>query len=167
MVGVRIDVLVRIIVVGSTLTVRMKGLRHEWLSGHVQCMYRVRGLPIGVVLVTQAGLLENLHRPDTMTVEEVAKKGRDIIRPRFGGRRAGRVGGGALASRGARIGATERVPAVVVATEMVPAVVVATKLAGARVLDKSERQRLVFVEVIQDLVVRVTKRALFRSLEGS
>ena len=55
----------------------------------------------------------------------------------------------------------------IVATERVPAVVVATKLAGARVLDKSERQVLVVVEGIQDLVVCVTKGALIRSLEGS
>ena len=129
MVGVRIDVLVRIIVVGSTLTVRMKGLRHEFLRGHVQCMYRGPGLPIGGSIVTQAVLRENHHRIDTMIVEEVAKKSRDTIRPRFGERRAGRVGGGAWATRGARI----------VAMERVPAVVVATKLAGARVLDKSEK----------------------------
>ena len=64
-VRVRIDErgpLVRIIIVGSTLTVRMKGLRHELLRGHVHCMYRIPGLPIGGSIVTQAGLLENLHR---------------------------------------------------------------------------------------------------------
>ena len=81
-VGVRIDErgpLVRIIVVGITLTVRMKGLRHEFLRGHVQCMYRIPGLPIGGSIVTQAGLLENLHRLDTMIGEEVAKIGRNSI----------------------------------------------------------------------------------------
>ena len=84
-VGVRIDErgpLVRIIVVGSTLTVRMKGLRHEFLRGHVQCMYRSTSLPSGGSIVTQASLLENLHRLDTMLVEEVAKKSRDTISPR-------------------------------------------------------------------------------------
>ena len=45
-----------------------------------------------------------------------------------------------------------------------PALVMAAKLAGASVLDKSERQVLVVVEDIQDLVVRVTERAIFRSL---
>jgi hypothetical protein len=34
-------------------------------------------------------------------------------------------------------------------------------------LDKSERQVFVVVEVIQDLVVRVTEREISRSLEGS
>ena len=43
----------------------------------------------------------------------------------------------------------------------------ASKLAGASVLDESERQVFVVVEVIQDLVVRVTERAISRSLEGS
>jgi hypothetical protein len=40
---------------------------------------------------------------------------------------------------------------------------VASKLAGASVLDESERQVFVVVEVIQDLVVRVTERAIIRS----
>jgi hypothetical protein len=44
---------------------------------------------------------------------------------------------------------------------------VASKLAGTSVLDESERQVFVVVEVIQDLVVRVTERAISRSLEGS
>ena len=34
-------------------------------------------------------------------------------------------------------------------------------------MDKSERQVFVVVEVIQDLVVRVTEREISRSLEGS
>jgi hypothetical protein len=42
---------------------------------------------------------------------------------------------------------------------------IASKLAGASVLDESERQVFVVVEVIQDLVVRVTERAFSRSLE--
>ena len=81
-VGVRIDErgpLVRIIVVGSTFTVRMKGLRHEFLRGHVQCMYRSTSLPSGGSIVTQASLLENLHRLDTMLVKKVAKKSRDTL----------------------------------------------------------------------------------------
>jgi hypothetical protein len=44
---------------------------------------------------------------------------------------------------------------------------VASKLAGTNVLDESERQVFVVVEVIQDLVVRVTERAISRSLESS
>jgi hypothetical protein len=44
---------------------------------------------------------------------------------------------------------------------------VASKLAGTSVLDESERQVFVVVEVIQDLVVRITERAISRSLEGS
>jgi hypothetical protein len=44
---------------------------------------------------------------------------------------------------------------------------VPSKLAGASVLDESERQVFVVVEVIQDLVVRGTERAISRSLEGS
>jgi hypothetical protein len=36
-------------------------------------------MPISLSLVTQAGLLENLHRFDTMIVEEVAKKGGHTI----------------------------------------------------------------------------------------
>jgi hypothetical protein len=44
---------------------------------------------------------------------------------------------------------------------------VASKLAGASALDESERQVFVIVEVIQDLVVRVTERVISRSLEVS
>jgi hypothetical protein len=40
-------------------------------------MYRSTSLPSGGSIVTQASLLENLHRLDTMLVEEVAKKSRD------------------------------------------------------------------------------------------
>jgi hypothetical protein len=53
----------------------MKCLGHEALRGHVQCVYRITAVPISLSLVTQAGLLENLHRLDTMIVEKVAKKG--------------------------------------------------------------------------------------------
>ena len=42
-------------------------------------MYGITALPISLSLVTQAGLLQNLHRPDTMIVEKVAKKGRHTI----------------------------------------------------------------------------------------
>ena len=76
-VGVRINErgpLVGIIIVGSTLTIRMKCLGHEALRGHVQGVYRIAGVPIGISRMTQAGLLENLHWLDTMGVEEVGKK---------------------------------------------------------------------------------------------
>jgi hypothetical protein len=36
-------------------------------------------VPISLSLVTQAGLLENLHRLDTMIVEKVVRKGRHTI----------------------------------------------------------------------------------------
>jgi hypothetical protein len=39
---------------------------------------------------------------------------------------------------------------------------VASKLAGASILDESERQVFVVIKVIQDLVVRVTERAISR-----
>ena len=42
-------------------------------------MYRITAVPISLSLGAQAGLLENLHRLDTMIVEEVAKIGRNII----------------------------------------------------------------------------------------
>ena len=57
----------------------MKCVGHEALRGHVQCVYRITAVPISLSLVTQSVLLENLHRFDTMIVEEVAKKGRHII----------------------------------------------------------------------------------------
>jgi hypothetical protein len=44
---------------------------------------------------------------------------------------------------------------------------VAAKLAGASLLDESEGQVFVVVEVIQDLGVRVTERTISGSLEGS
>jgi hypothetical protein len=50
----------------------MKCLGHETLRGHVQCVYRITEVPISLSLVTQAGLLENLHRLDTMIVEELS-----------------------------------------------------------------------------------------------
>jgi hypothetical protein len=42
-------------------------------------VYHITAVPIRLSLVTQAGLLENLHMLDTMIVEEVAKKGRHTI----------------------------------------------------------------------------------------
>jgi hypothetical protein len=71
--------LVRSIVVRGSLTISMKCLGHEALRGHVQCVYRITAVPISLSLVTQACLLENLHRLDTMIIEEVAKKGRHTI----------------------------------------------------------------------------------------
>jgi hypothetical protein len=49
------------------------------MRGHVQYVYRITAVPISLSLVTQAGLLENLHRLDTMIGEKVAKKGRHTI----------------------------------------------------------------------------------------
>jgi hypothetical protein len=66
----------------------MKCLGHEAMRGHVQYVYRITAVPISLSLVTQAGLLENLHRLDTMIVEKVAKKGRHTI-TRLGARFVG------------------------------------------------------------------------------
>jgi hypothetical protein len=52
-------------------------------------VYHITTVPISLSLVTQAGLLENLHRLDTMIVEKVAKKGRHTI-TRLGARFVGR-----------------------------------------------------------------------------
>jgi hypothetical protein len=71
--------LVRCIAVRGSLTISMKCLGHETLRGHVQCVYRITAVPFSWSLVTQAGLLGNFHRLDTMIVEEVAEKGRHII----------------------------------------------------------------------------------------
>jgi hypothetical protein len=49
------------------------------MRGHVQCVHGIAAVPIRLSLVTQAGLLENLHRLDTMIVEKVARKGRHTI----------------------------------------------------------------------------------------
>jgi hypothetical protein len=125
-------------------------------------VHRITAVPISWSLVTQASLLENLHRLDTMIVEEVAKKGRHTItglRARFVDRRTSRAVGalvtpwssGKVAARCSRVSLVR----------------VSSKLAGTGVLDESERQVFVVVEVIQDLVVRVTERAISRSLEGS
>jgi hypothetical protein len=127
-------------------------------------VHRITAVPISWSLVTQANLLENLHRLDTMIVEEVAKKGlgRHTItglRARFVDRRTSRAVGalvtpwssGKVAARCSRVSLVR----------------VASKLAGTGVLDESERQVFFVVEVIQDLVVRVTERAISRSLEGS
>jgi hypothetical protein len=117
--------LVGIIIVRGILTISMKGLGHELLRGHVQCVYRITILPIGGSIVTQAVLLENLHRLDTMIVEEVAKKSRDTIRPRF--RRTRRSGGALVAPWSAGPGRRRTL------------VSVAANLAGASVLDERER----------------------------
>jgi hypothetical protein len=60
-------------------TISMKCLGHEALRGHVQYVYGIAAVPISLSLVTQACLLENLHRLDTMIVEKVARKGRHTI----------------------------------------------------------------------------------------
>jgi hypothetical protein len=49
------------------------------MRGHVQYVYRITAVPISLSFVTQAGLLENLYRLDSMIVEKVAKKGRHTI----------------------------------------------------------------------------------------
>ena len=124
--------LVGIIIDRGILTISMKCLGQEALRGHVQCMYRITSLPIGVSIVMQAGLLENLHRLDTMIVEEVAKKSTHTIRPRGGGRHFGerrtrRTWGAFVAPWSAgpcRRGALVRE---------------AAKLAGASFLDECER----------------------------
>jgi hypothetical protein len=125
-------------------------------------VYRLTAVPIILSLVTQAGLLENLHRLGTMIVEEVAKKGRHTITrlgARFVDRRTSRAVGALVTPWSAGMVATP--------CSRVALVRVASKLAGTRVLDESERQVFVVVEVIQDLVVRVTERAISRSFEGS
>jgi hypothetical protein len=61
------------------LSISMKCWGHESLRGHVKYVYGITAVPISLSLVTQAGLLENLHRLDTMIVEKVAKKGRHTI----------------------------------------------------------------------------------------
>jgi hypothetical protein len=140
----------------------MECLGHEALRGHVQCVYRITAVPISLSLVTQAGLLENLHRLDTMIVEEVAKKGRHTITrlgARFVERRTRRAVGALVTPWSAGMVATP--------CSRVALVGVASKLAGTSVLDECERQVFVVVKVIQDLVVRVTERAISRSLEGS
>jgi hypothetical protein len=124
-------------------------------------VYHITAVPISLSLVTQTGLLENLHRLDTMIVEEVAKKGRHTVTrlgARFVERRTRRTVGalGTPWSAGRVATPCSRV-----------ALVRVSKLAGTIVLDESERQVFVVVEVIQDLVVRVTERTISRSLEGS
>jgi hypothetical protein len=114
-------------------------------------VYRITVVPISWSLVTQAGLLENLHRLDTVIIEEVAKKGRHTI-ARLGSyfvERRTRLAVGAFVMPWS---------AWMVATpcSRVSLVRVASKLAGTSVLDESERQAFVVLKVIQDLVVRIT-----------
>jgi hypothetical protein len=42
-------------------------------------VHGIAAVPISLRLVTQAGLLENLHSLDTMIVEKIARKGRHTI----------------------------------------------------------------------------------------
>jgi hypothetical protein len=95
-------------------------------------------------------------------LQEVAKKRRHTITglgARFGERRTSRAVGALVTPWSSGKVATP--------CNRVALVRVASKLAGASVLDESERQVCVVVEVIQDLVVRVTERAVSRSLEDS
>jgi hypothetical protein len=96
-----------------------------------------------------------------MIVKEVAKKGRHTITrlgSRFVERRTRRAVGALVTPWSARMVATP--------CNRVALVGVASKLAGTRVLDECKRQVFVVVKVIQDLMVRVTERAISRSLEG-
>jgi hypothetical protein len=131
-------------------------------------------VPISISLVAQTGLLENPQRLDAIFVEEVAQIGRHcVISPRTIGLGArfvehftSRAGGPGVTPWSSRMVETpcSRVELVKVASRSA-LVRIASKLAGASVLDESERQVFVVVEVIQDLVVRVTERAFSRSLE--
>ena len=69
--------LVGISIVRGTLTIGMNCLGHEALRSHVQCMYRITAVPIGLSLVTQAGFLENRRSLDTMIVGEGLITGKD------------------------------------------------------------------------------------------
>jgi hypothetical protein len=97
-----------------------------------------------------------------MIVKEVAKKVRHTI-TRLGARfvelRTRRAVGALVTPWSAGMVATP--------CSRVTLVGVASKLAGTSVLDECERQVFVVVKVIQDLVVRVTERAISRSLEVS
>jgi hypothetical protein len=87
----------------------MKCLGHEALRDHVQYVYGITAVPISLSLVTQAGLLENLHRFDTMIVEKVTRKGRHTItrlRARFVERRTSRAVGALITPWSARMVAT-------------------------------------------------------------
>jgi hypothetical protein len=92
----------------------------------------------------------------------VVKKGRHTVTrlgARFVERSTRRTVGALVTPWSARMVATP--------CSRVELVRVTSKLAGRIVLDEIERQVFVVVEVIQDLVVRVTERAISRSLEGS
>jgi hypothetical protein len=93
--------------------------------------------------VTQGGPLENLHRLDTMIVEDVAKKGRHTI-TRLGARFVERRTSCAVGAWGTPWSSGK----VASPFSRVALVRVASKLAGASVLDESERQVFVVVEVI-------------------
>jgi hypothetical protein len=93
-------------------------------------VHRITTVPISWSLGAQAGILENLHRLDTMIGEEVAKIGRNSIT----GLRA------CLASRaGGAKGTLWSSGMVVIPCSRVTLVRVASKLAGTNVLDESER----------------------------
>ena len=96
-----------------------------------------------------------------MIGKEVAKKGRHTgtrLGARFVERRTRRTGGA--------LGTPWSAGRVATPCSRVALVRVASKLAGTSVLDECERQVFVVVKVIQDLVVRVTERAISRSLQG-
>jgi hypothetical protein len=154
-----IGLLVRSIVVRGNLTISMKCLGHELLRGHVQCVYRITTVPISWSFVTQAGLLENLHRLDTMIVKEVAKKGRHTIT---------RLGARFVESRTRRaVGALVTLwSAGMVATpcSRVMLVGVSSKLAGTIVLDECERQVFVVSRSSRTLWYASRRERLVESL---
>ena len=73
-VGVRINESELVVRSRGSRTISMKCLGHEAQRGNVQYVHGIAAVPISLSLVTQAGLLENLHRLDTMIVEKVARK---------------------------------------------------------------------------------------------
>ena len=100
-------------------------------------MYRITSVPISLSLVTQACLLENLYRFDTMIVEEVAKIGTHTITclgARFVDRSTSRALGALVTPWSSGMVTTPCIRVSLVRVESKPA--------GASVLDESERQVL-------------------------
>jgi len=147
----------------SSLTIGVKCLRHEGQSGHVEGVHRITAVPISLSVVDHAGVLENFRRFDATVMEEIAKVGRN--RDRIAGLRACLAGSARSSARGAD-GAPWSAGSVTSPRSRRALVVVTAKLSGTSLLDKGERQVFVVVEVIKDLVVRVTERLLGGGLEG-
>jgi hypothetical protein len=111
-------------------------------------VYRITAVPISLSLVTQASLLENLHRLDTMIVEKVAQKGRHTS-TRLGARFVERRTSCAVGTLVTPWSSGE----VATPCSRVALVRVAPKLAGTSVWDESERQ------------VRVKEKKLFKEFK--